>query len=96
MASELKKRTVPFRVLVLPVAFRLLRLVLERNYGNEGLVFTLAGELDCTVYESVESVVFAHTHVEARVVNGTPLAYDDVTGFYDLLAKLLDTKALGM
>ena len=41
-------------------------------------------------------MIFAHTHIEARVVDGAPLAYDDVTGLYDLFAKLLDAEPLGM
>jgi hypothetical protein len=71
-------------------------LVLKGNYGNEGLVLTLAGELYGSVYKGVKSVIFTHADVEARIVGGTPLAYDDVAGLYDLFAELLDAESLGM
>ena len=71
-------------------------LVLEGYYGNVGLVFTLAGELDGSVNKGVKGVVLAHTDVEARIVHGAPLADDDVAGLYDFLAELLDTEPFGM
>mgnify|MGYP004448535399 CR=1 FL=1 len=39
------------------------------------------------VYESIESVVFAHADVEAGMVNGATLTLDDVAGFSKLAAK---------
>jgi len=72
------------------------RLVLKGNYGNEGLVFTLAGELDGAVNKGVQGVILAHAHVQTRVVNSTALTHDDVAGLYDFLAELLDTKTFGM
>ena len=73
-----------------------LRLVLERNDGDEGLVLFLAGELDSTVYESVKGVVLTHADVAARVVDGATLTDDDVAGLHGLFTEFLDTKTLAL
>ena len=71
-------------------------LALEGNYGNVGLVVSLASELDIAVNKCVESVILAHTHVGGRVVDGTPLADDNIAGLYDLAAEFLETQALAL
>ena len=38
----------------------------------------------------------AHTDILVRIVNRTPLPYDDVAGFHDLTAEFLESKSLGM
>ena len=71
-------------------------LVLERNDGDVGPVGLLAGELDGTVHQCVESVVFAHTDVLVGIVDSTPLTDNDVAGFNDLAAELLEAETLAM
>ena len=69
------------------------RLVLERNYLNEGFVACLLAVYHCTVYKRVKCVVLSHTYIEARVVNRTPLTNDDVASLYTLATELLETQA---
>ena len=68
-------------------------LVLKRYYRNIGFVFLLLGKLHCSVNQCIKSVVLAHSDELVRIVDSAPLADDDVTGLYDLTAKLLDTES---
>jgi hypothetical protein len=71
-------------------------LVLERDDGYVGFVLSLPGELDGTVNEGIQGVVFAHTDVEVGIVGSTPLTDDDVAGLYDLAAELLDAETFAV
>ena len=71
-------------------------LVLKRDDGDIGFVFLLLRELHGAVYEGVESVVLTNSDVLVRIVDGSPLPYDDVTGLNDLTAEFLESKSLGM
>ena len=71
-------------------------LVLERNDGDVGFVLSLLGELDGTVDKGIQGVVLTHTDIGIRVVDGTTLTDDDVTGLHDLTAELLKTESFGM
>lgn len=72
------------------------RLVLEWDDGDKGFVFLLPGELDSTIYESVESVVLTHSDILARIVDCTPLADDDVSSLYDFATEFLESEPLGL
>ena len=50
-------------------------------------------ELNGSVNQCIEGVVFAHTHVQARTVHRTALAADDVTGLCKLPTKNLDAES---
>ena len=41
-------------------------------------------------------MVLAHSDILVWIVDGTPLADDDVTGLYDLTAEFLESKSFGM
>jgi hypothetical protein len=55
--------------------------------GDKRAVLTAFVELHNAVAKSVESVVLAHTDVAARVVDGTTLTDDNVTGDAGLSAE---------
>lgn len=57
------------------------------SYVDELATVAAFGELYGAVHEGVESVVFAHAYVEARVVYGAALALDDVAGFGKLATE---------
>ena len=59
------------------------------SYVDELATVAAFGELYGAVHEGVESVVFAHAYVEARVVYGATLTFDDVTGFAVLTTENL-------
>jgi len=71
-------------------------LALEGNYGNVGLVVSLASELDGAVNECVKGVVLAHSNVGGRIVDSAPLADDNIAGFHDLAAEFLETQAFAL
>jgi hypothetical protein len=41
-------------------------------------------------------VILAHTHIPVGIVDGAPLADDNVSGLYDLAAELLQTQTFAM
>ncbi len=68
-------------------------LSLGYRYNIDELTAVAAfSETYCAVDKCIECVVFAHTYVEARMVYGAALTFDDVTGFCKLAAENLDAK----
>lgn len=70
--------------------------VLERNYGDEGLVVPLAAELYSSVHESVKGMVLAHSHILVGIVHCTPLAHDNVAGLDYFAAEFLEAETFAM
>ena len=65
------------------------------SYVDKRAALFAFGEDNCTVNESVESVVFAHTHVQARVVNSTTLTFEDVACLSLLATENFHTESCG-
>lgn len=63
----------------------------HRHYGDERFVLAAFVELDDTVAESEQGMVFAHSDILARVVDRTALTHDDVAGDAGLTAKNFHT-----
>ena len=63
------------------------------NNRHKGTVFATFLELNGTVAEGKQRMVFAHTDVVARIVDSATLADDDVTGDAMLTAKNFNTQA---
>lgn len=59
--------------------------------GDEGAVFTTFLELDGTVAKSKEGMVFTHSDILTRIVDGATLTNDDVTGDAMLTTKDFNT-----
>ena len=65
-----------------------------RGYVDElATVFAYSEEYGA-VNERVDCVVFAHTDVEAGMMHGAALTFDDVAGFANLAAKEFHTESL--
>ena len=66
-------------------------LLCGRNDRNVRSVFIGFLEFDDAIAQSEERVVFTHTHVLARVVDGSSLADDDVASLGKLTTEDLQT-----
>lgn len=66
---------------------------LVRLYVDVFAALFAHGEYHYTVDECEESVVLAHAHVEAGVVDGATLTLDDVACLSELTAKNLDAES---
>ena len=62
-----------------------------RNDRNVRSVFIGSLEFDNTVAQGEEGVVFTHSHVLTRIVNGTSLADDNVASLGELTTEDLQT-----
>ena len=70
-----------------------LRLCLRhRDDGHIGLVAQFLLERDNAVDQGEQGVVFTHTYVLTRIVDGTSLADEDIAGFADLTTEQFDAQ----
>ena len=67
------------------------RLCFNRSDAYSASVESSFLEAHCTANEGIECVVLAHTDILARIVLGTSLSHDDVTGFSKLSAKKFES-----
>ena len=65
----------------------------KRSNVDELASTLTSSELYSTVNQSVDCVVFAHTNVEAGMVNSATLTLDDVACFATLTAENLNTES---
>ena len=84
------KDTLFFDILKCRAIFYFL-LLCSRNDRNVRSVFVGLFEFDDTVTQSEEGVVFAHSHVLARIVDGSSLADDNVASLSKLTTEDLQT-----
>ncbi len=68
-------------------------LCLNRLYVDEPTSVAAFGEDNCAVDKSIDRVVFAHANVQARMVNGATLTFDDVAGLGKLTTENLDSES---
>jgi len=66
-------------------------LLLRGNHGDVRSILIGFLEFDDAVAQGKQGVVFAHTDILARVVDGASLADDDVTSFGNLTTEDFQT-----
>jgi hypothetical protein len=68
----------------------------NRNYRYVRTVFATFFEFYYAVGQGEQGMVLANAHVSARMVSGTPLTNDDITGNDGLATINLHTQSLAM
>lgn len=68
----------------------------ERNYRNVRFVVRFLAESNYAVHQGIQRMVFTHTYIQTRVVHGTSLANQDVTGFGSLSTKQFNSQSFAM
>ena len=70
--------------------------VFHREYGNKGTIFHFLFELNNTICEGKQGMVFAHTDVEPGIMNRSALPYDNAACLGELPAKDLHTQSFAV
>lgn len=65
-------------------------------YVDEATTFLALGEHHCAVNKRIEGVILAHAHVDAGMVHGTALTFDDVACLGVLTAKNLHSESFAL
>jgi hypothetical protein len=82
----------PFFYLLLGLRFS----AVHRHHRYVRTVFTSFSEFYYAVGQGKQSMVFANTYVSARMVSGSPLTNDNITGDDGLATINLHTQPLAM
>src|SRR5699024_3449276 len=69
-------------------------LFVHGGYADVRPAVGLLCEGNRSVHEGEQGVVFAHSHILAGIVYGTPLAYDDIARFGEFAAEQLHSEPL--
>ena len=64
----------------------------HRYNGHVGAAFGFGSELNFSVYEREQRVIFTEAYITAGVPRGAALARKDIAGDDDLAARLLQAK----